>query len=132
MINLSASYSANYSTVTWKGTYYDAIPNQAGVSKEYCKRHVPGAFIHVVNQVLTQPIITDKGIILDQAEFAIKKVNGVYLINGSFRSRGKMNNQQWEEHIQYYLYKLTEYGMTQGVWSSKDCKGLYVGKVVSK
>lgn len=132
IFNLSSSYSANFATVTWKGTYYEAIPNRPGVDKEYCKQHTPGGFVHVVNQALTQPITTDNGIILDQAKFAIKKLNGVYLINGSFRSRGRMNNQKWEERIHYYLYKLTEFGLTQGVWSSKACKGLYRGKVVNK
>jgi hypothetical protein len=127
---LSNGYCEHFASVTWQGNYFHAIPNKPGVSKEYCKQHSPGIFIHTVNNALAHPIITENGIKLNQAKFHIKKENGVFLIQGSFQATGQTNNQKWEDTIHYYLYKLTDLGITRGVWSSKQCKGLYVGKVL--
>lgn len=58
---------ANLSLVTWKGTYYGAIPNKKGISKTYCKEHTLGTFVHVVKKPFTKPIYTDRGIKLDHS-----------------------------------------------------------------
>lgn len=128
---ISSSYCANFSTVTWKGIYYQAIPNQPGVSANYCIQHSPGSFIHTVKGGLAHPLITNKGIKLDHPQFHLKKENGIYLIHGSFVATGKTNNQVWKDHIHYYLYKLTDLGVTRGVWSTNKCKGLYKGIVIN-
>ena len=127
---LSSSYCSNFASVTWKGNYFHSIPNKQGVSSDYCKQHAPGVFIHTVNGGLAHPIITKNGVKLDKAKFHQKKENGVYLIQGSFRATGQTNNQKWEDTIHYHLYKLTDLGVTRGVWSSNQCKGLYLGKVI--
>lgn len=124
-----SGFCDSFASVTWKGNYFHSIPNKPGISKDYCKQHSPGIFIHTVNDALTRPIITNKGVKLDHAQFHQKKENGVYLIQGSFLATGKNNNRQWSDTIHYYLYKLSDLGVTRGVWSSNECKGLYIGKV---
>jgi hypothetical protein len=128
----SSGYCENFASVTWKGNYFNSIPNKHGVSRDYCKHHSPGVFIHTVNSALTHPIITKTGVKLDHAEFYQKKANGLYFIKGSFLATGQMNNRKWKDTIHYYLYKLSDLGVTRGVWSSNECKGLYIGKVVKK
>ncbi|WP_131782398.1 hypothetical protein [Legionella gresilensis] len=114
---------ANLDSITWKGIYYQAIPNRSGVTESYCEEHTLGTFIHVVKDALVHPIITNKGIKLDHASFNMDKIDGVYLIHGSFLATG----MQWQDRIYYYLYKYSEAGITKGIWYSKDCKGLYKG-----
>ncbi|WP_419418504.1 hypothetical protein ACNVED_08025 [Legionella sp. D16C41] len=123
----SSSLLANSNSVVWKGAYYAPVPIKKGVSQQYCNNHNPGTFIHVVKEALTHPIYTDKKIKLSQARFIVDKVKDIYLIHGSFLASGKQNNKTWQETIYYFLFKKSEYGITQGVWYTKYCKGLYRG-----
>ena len=121
---------AKLDLITWKGTYYQAMPNKKGISQQYCEEHTPGSFVHVVKDALARPVFTDRGIKLDRATFKLNHVRGVYLITGDFWATGQSNHVTWQDHIYYHLYKLTESGETRGVWSTNECKGLYVGVVV--
>ena len=47
-----------------------------------------------------------------------------------FIATGKTGDKQWQDHVYYYLYKLSDLGITKGVWSSTECKGLYLGEVL--
>ncbi|MEQ1790619.1 MAG: hypothetical protein ABL857_09275 [Rickettsiales bacterium] len=122
---------ANLDLITWKGIYYQAVPNKKGITENYCKKHTPGIFIHVVKDALAHPIITDKGIKLDHASFNMDKVDRIYLIHGDLLATGKSEGVQWQDHIYYYLYKFTEAGVTKGIWYSNECKGLYKGIVIN-
>ena len=123
------SFASNGSIV-WKGIYHQGVPNRSDVSHQYCKEHTPGIFIHSVNDVLAHGIKTNKGIKLDHATFNEEKKHGVYFITGDLMAHGKAGSVNWNDHIHYYLYKLTENGLTQGVWRTKECKGFYTGVVV--
>lgn len=116
--------------VVWKGIYHQGIPNKNSISSEYCKNHTPGMFIHSVKNVLNKGIVTSNGIKLDHATFREEKKYGIYFINGDLLSHGKTGDVKWNDHIYYYLYKLTKYGLTQGVWSTNKCKGLYTGMII--
>lgn len=115
---------ANLDLITWKGIYYQAIPNKKNISMEYCKAHTPGTFIHTVKDTVAY---TNKGIKLDNPTFHMQKKQGIYLIHGDIWASGKTKNVPWHDHIYYYAYKLSEAGITQGVWSSNECKGRYIG-----
>lgn len=123
---------ANTNSVVWKGEYYAAIPIHNKVSKQYCESHCPGTFTHVVNEALKHPVYTDKGIKLSQARFAVDKIDGLYLIHGSFLASGALNNNKhWKERIHYFLFKKNEYGITKGIWYTDYCKGFYRGERIS-
>lgn len=89
----------NQRTVTWSATYYDAIPNKPGISKEYCLAHTPGTFIGNVNDQLKVGARTDKGVLLDSFTFNVSKKQGVYFLQGKLRARGKYQGKPWEDHI---------------------------------
>jgi len=121
-------------SVVWKGQYYNSIPIKKGISKSYCEMHCPGTFTHVVNEALEHPIYTDKGIKLANATFNVDKVDNLYLIHGSFLVSGKNRDKRdkpWQETIHYFLFKKSEYGLTQGIWYTNSCKGLYRGSRIS-
>lgn len=117
-------------SVMWKGEYYNALPIKKGVDKRYCEAHTPGIFTHKVKEALHHPIYTDKEIKLANAKYTVDKVDGIYLIQGSFVAGGKQDNKPWQETIHYFLFKKSEYGFTQGVWYTDNCKGLYRGTLV--
>lgn len=119
-------------SATWSATYYDAIPNKADISKEYCLAHTPGTFVGNVNDQLKFGAKTDKGILLDNFTFNTAKKQGIYFLQGNLRARGNYQGKPWEDHITYYCYKLSEYGLTRGVWVSSECKGFFLGKVNNK
>lgn len=121
---------ANLDLITWKGIYYDPIPNQKNISQAFCEAHNPGSFIHVVKDALAHPVYTDRGIKLDRAKFYMEQKHGVYLIHGDFWASGKSNGKSWQDHIYFYLTKLSEAGIGHGVWSSDKCKGYYLGVAV--
>ncbi len=122
---------ANLDLITWKGIYYKAVPHKKGVTKKYCKEHSPGTFIHTIKDGIARPIITNKGINLKQISFNMDKVDGIYLINGSLIASGKTAKTAWHDRIDYFLYKYSEAGITQGVWYSDQCKGFYKGLVLN-
>lgn len=124
---LPALTFADLDLITWKGTYHDPIPNQKEISQAFCDAHNPGSFVHIVKDALTHPVYTERGIKLDRATFHIKQEHGIYLIHGDFWASGKSNGRAWEDHIYYYISKLTEAGKSYGVWSSDKCKGFYLG-----
>lgn len=122
--------SANLSLITWRGEYYQSIPNKKNVSLAYCQAHAPGIFIHRVPADLTRPIITNKGILLERATFSMTVQQGVYFMQGDVWASGTTNHVKWQDHIVYHVYKLTEAGVTRGIWSSPECKGLYLGMAI--
>lgn len=116
----------------WKATYYNSIPNQQNVSQKYCNQHEPGTFIGTVQDELKKDTTTNHQIKLSHFTFHQKIQNGIYLMKGTLIANGKTNNENWQDSIHYYVYKLTPNGMTQGVWSSTQCKGLYLGTVIKQ
>ena len=116
---------------SWKATYYAAIPNKPGITLAYCKRHEPGTFIGKVAVQLKQGAITDRGIKLTHFTFKSLIKNGIYFMQGTVDASGMGNSGSWNEQIHYYVYKLTEKGITYGVWSSAECKGLYRGEPIA-
>lgn len=123
---------ANEKDVIWSATYYQAIPNKKGISQDYCQAHTPGTFVGKVNEQLQFGAVTNRGIKLDQFTFHNKKIAGISFMEGSLRARGHTQKTNWEDHLRYYVYKLSEYGLTRGVWQSKECKGFFVGRFISK
>lgn len=133
LLMLFSSYiHADGTSSVWKGEYYQPMPINKVVSKQYCEAHSPGTFTHVVKEALNHPIYTDKGIKLSKAQFMVDKVDNIYLIHGSFLVSGQGKKGTWNEKLHYFLFKKTEYGTTQGVWYTSDCKGLYRGQLVRK
>lgn len=119
------------SSLIWQTTYYQSIPNQKEISPSYCKQHEPGTFIGVVQDQLAKGTLTDRQIKLDHFTFQEQIQAGIYFMQGTVLAHGKTaEGKDWEDNIRYYVYKLTEKGITQGVWSSGQCKGLYLGQVV--
>lgn len=118
---------ANLELITWQGTYYQAIPVKTGITKKYCNEHTPGTFIHTIKSAFAHPLITDKGIKLSDPVFNVDKIDGIYLIHGSFLATGESKDIPWQDHIDYFFYKFTEAGITKGVWYTNECKGLYKG-----
>ncbi|HHT0593194.1 TPA: hypothetical protein ACTXXA_002697 [Legionella anisa] len=122
---------ANLDLITWKGIYYQAVPNKKGVTKKYCNEHNPGTFIHTIKDGIDKPLITNKGIKLKQVSFKSDKVDRIYLIHGSLIASGRTAKNSWHDQIHYFLYKYSEAGITKGIWYSKQCKGLYKGIVLN-
>jgi hypothetical protein len=122
---------ANLDLITWKGIYYQAVPNKKGITKKYCNEHNPGTFIHTIHDGIDKPIITDKGINLKQISFKSDKVDSIYLIHGSLIASAKKAKNSWHDRIDYFLYKHSEAGITKGIWYSTQCKGLYKGIVLN-
>lgn len=118
--------------VTWLGRYYQAVPAQRYVNQTYCDEHTPGRFIHTVKGALAYPVITNRGIILDQATYRVKAINDFYFMQGEFRARGMSRGKAWEDRIHYYVFKRGRRGVTQGMWSTNECKGLYRGVVLNR
>ncbi|AWN73595.1 hypothetical protein LEAN103870_18650 [Legionella anisa] len=122
---------ANLDLITWKGIYYQAVPNKKGVTRKYCNEHNPGTFIHTIKDGIDKPLITNKGIKLKQISFESNKVDRIYLIHGSLIASGTTAKNSWQDQIHYFLYKYSEAGITKGIWYSKQCKGLYKGIVLN-
>lgn len=115
------------SSVIWKATYYASMPNQKNISQEYCNQHEPGTFIGTVQEQLKTGASTNHQVKLSHFTLHQTINNGIYFMNGTLFANGKRNGKDWHDIIHYYVYKLTPNGMTQGVWSSQQCKGLYLG-----
>lgn len=115
---------ANLDLITWKGTYYQAKPIQKNISLAYCEEHTPGSFIHTIKD---SSVVTDKNILLSHTHFKMDKVNNVYLMHGDFLATAKTGQKTWQDHIYYFVYKFTESGVTEGIWYTGQCKGLYKG-----
>ncbi|MDX1836995.1 hypothetical protein DIZ81_04825 [Legionella taurinensis] len=123
-------FAAPDDTTIWQGTYYQAEPAQRYVNQAYCDEHTPGRFVHTVKGALTYPIITNRGIILDQATFHVRAINDFYFMQGELRARGMSRGKVWEDRIHYYLFKRGQRGVTKGMWSTNECKGRYQGIVL--
>lgn len=131
MMLYSQCILANPNTILWQGEYYAAVPIKKEITPHYCDSHSPGTFTHRVNDALAHPLYTDKKIKLAHAQFKVDKVDGIYLIHGSFLASGKYNKQSWQETIHYFLFKRSPSGVTQGIWYTPYCKGLYRGRPVN-
>ncbi len=127
VLSFSQSQSVSDKIIIWKANYYGAIPNQPGINQAYCDAHEPGVFIGNVQDELAHGAQTNHQIFLDQFTFQEQKINGLYFMQGSLQATGKYLGKPWQDKISYYVYKLTEEGQTQGVWSSGTCKGWYLG-----
>jgi hypothetical protein len=120
------------SSFIWKSTYYGAVPRQKEVDLAYCQQHEPGTFVGIVNDQLVHGAITDRHIQLTQFTFKQHIQDGIYFMQGTLLASGIIDGKKWQWPIKYYVYKLTENGVTRGAWSSEQCKGLYVGRVERK
>ena len=120
------------SSFVWKSTYYGTVPRQKEISVTYCQQHEPGTFEGIVKDQLTHGAITNRHIQLTQFTFKQHIQNGIYFMQGTLLASGVTGGKRWHDPIKYYVYKLTEDGVTRGVWSSEKCKGLYVGRIERK
>lgn len=116
-------------SITWKGIYDSAVPLNRSLTTNYCEQHTPGIFLHTVKDALAHPLITEKGIKLDKASFHQLKISGIYVIYGDLlASRPQKSDVTWK--INYFLYKFTEDGITNGIWYTPGCLGVYTGIAV--
>ncbi|KTC98791.1 hypothetical protein Lgee_1480 [Legionella geestiana] len=117
--------------VIWEGTWYRAMPNRKGITKAYCEAHAPGTFRHVLQEDGgARPIITSNGVRISHTALSVDEAGGIYLVHGKLVASGTSGRTRWRDSIDFYLYKLTEQGITRGVWSTPECKGLYRAVVV--
>lgn len=123
-------YGAISSSLSWKSTYFQATPNQKGISQTYCLQHEPGTFIGMVNEQLKNGAINNRNIKLSNFTFNQHIKDGVYFMYGDLLANGQSNGVPWQDRIKYLAYKLTENGDTYGVWTTPECKGFYRGEVV--
>ncbi len=114
----------------WQGYYQTAKPIQQTTKASFCHEHTPGVFIHTINDMITKPVKTNRGITLSNAIFNQDHVGKVYLIYGELTASGPNNG--WHDNIHYVLYKFSKNGITRGVWYTNKCKGTYIGTVVPK
>ncbi len=126
----STTIMAQNSKIIWKASYYNPTPNKENISQQYCNIHNPGTFIGSVNKQLLNGAITSKKIKLKHFTFHQQIVKGIYLMHGSVIASSLKKDSHWTDHIHYYIYKLTPHGRTQGIWTSGDCKGLFIGEVL--
>ena len=128
---LSGQSLAETVGVIWEGTWYRAMPNRPGITKAYCEAHAPGTFRHVLHQDdNARPIVTSNGIRISNAAVSVDEAGGIYLVHGKLVANGISGRTRWRDRIDFYLYKLTAQGITRGVWSTPECKGLYRAVVV--
>lgn len=130
LLGISFQGHCDTSSLIWKSTYYNPLPNKIGISQAYCEQHVPGIFIGKVSEQLKNGAITNRNIRLSNFTFHQNNKDGVYFMYGTLLATGITNGSSWQDQIKYLVYKLTDAGKTYGVWTTPDCKGLYEGEVV--
>ena len=122
--------SPQKSKIIWTAVFGHITPLTSQVSKSYCLSHTPTVVVTTIDQITSK-----KG---------VRALNGIYIKYKSYRGvikhgirfnyvnaivSGRDKNGPWSTPMTLYQQTLSEQdrGVTWVVWSTKDCKGMFLG-----
>lgn len=120
--------ASHHQTVTWTAVFSDTMPNAAGVSQQYCEQHTPTVMVTTIKQITSKNGVKAlNGVWVKYNSYVTHEKNGVYFNIVKAHVHGTLNGKKWSEPMKLYEQTLSPTGVTNTVWTTKYCKGKFLG-----
>jgi len=131
LIGISTFAIAANKPVIWRASFHDVMPNRTDVTKTYCRSHSPDVFQTTIKQITTTGVKSHNGVMVKYKDYNVDKEHGLYFIQVDAIMWGKSHGKPWSEDMYLHEQKLTPNGLTDVVWSTRNCKGKFTGKAIN-
>lgn len=129
-LTISTNIFAAGSKVIWTAVFGNIMPRNAHTSQEYCIAHTPTVMVTTIDEITSkQGVKTLNGLYVKYLSYSHEKKNGLLFNNVNATITGHDASGTWVIPMKLYEQTLSEedQGETWTVWSTKDCKGTFLG-----
>lgn len=115
--------------VIWTAVFSDIVPINKSVSQAYCEARTPSVVVTTISQITSQRGIRAlNGVRIRYLSYKTIKKNNLYFNLVSAVVSGKdAEGKPWAEPMKLYEQTLSPVAVTYTVWSTKHCKGTFLG-----
>ena len=115
--------------VIWTAVFSNVMPARKNVTKNYCLSHTPTVMTTTIEQITRKSGVRAlNGINIRYLSYKTQHKNHVYFNRVDAVISGKDNHDRtWSQPMKLYEQTLTPIGATYTVWSTKNCKGTFLG-----
>lgn len=116
-------------TVIWTAVFSNVTPTHAHVTHAYCRAHTPTVMVTTIKQITSkQGVRALNGVNVRYLSYDTVKKDDLYFnIVNAVVSGKNTNGSSWSTKMKLYEQTLSAVGVTYTVWSTKDCKGTFLG-----
>jgi len=116
--------------VIWTAVFGNVTPRNENVSKAYCLLHTPTVMVTTIEQITSKKgVKTLNGLYVKYLSYKNEKKDGLLFNIVDATVSGHDVAGDWTIPMKLYEQTLSEedQGVTWTVWSTKDCKGTFLG-----
>lgn len=116
--------------IIWTAVFSNITPRMASVTKDYCVKHTPTVVVTTIDQITSKDgVKAMNGIHVKYLSYNSKAKDGLLFNTVNAIVSGEDKNGKWSTPMKMYQQTLSEQdrGVTWVVWSTKDCKGSFLG-----
>lgn len=120
-------------SITWHPSFY-AIQPRTDIAKPvdmvFCMQHSPNVLSVTIEQITaTKGARAENGVHLKYDSYHTEHKHGLGLmtVNGKVWTTDHKKRITWSSPIWLYEQNLSEAGITNTVWATRECKGKFVG-----
>ena len=115
----------------WTPTFYAIQPREDvknPVSEEFCLTHTPNTLQTTVNEI-KKGVRAENEVYIKYLSYSITHKHGLGFntVNAEVWTEDANGNKTWGSPMWEYQQNLSDTGVTNVVWATKECKGKFIG-----
>lgn len=108
----------------WKVSIISAFPARSGIPSDFCLQFTPNNFAASLNQLQQNGVRADNNIVIRFRTFQPEMQNDLIFTQiEAVISKQLDSGHAWYTNMFIHLQQLSPYGVADGVWSTRECKG---------
>ena len=127
---LISSSIAAADNIIWTAVFSNVTPRDNKTSQSYCEKHSPTVMVTTLKDITsTLGTTTLNGLNIRYLSYKSEKKDGLLFNTVNAIIKGKDEKGEWSSPLKMYQQTLSQEdnGKTWVVWSTKKCKGSFIG-----
>lgn len=115
-------------SVTWTAVFSNVMPRSAEFTQAYCEAHTPTVIVTRIDQITSkQGVNALNGVNIRYLSYKTVEKDGLYFNLVNAVVSGVDEHGKWSAAMKLYEQTLTPTYLTNTVWSTHACKGMFLG-----
>ncbi len=123
--------TTGHNETVWTPTFYAIQPRQDvkhPVSLNFCLTHTPNTLRTTISQI-KKGVKAENGVYIQYLSYTTTHKHGLGFntVNAKLWTVNDKGKTVWESPLWEYQQNLSDNGITNVVWATKECKGKFIG-----
>jgi hypothetical protein len=129
LMSVAAVASGHTPKIIWTAVFSHIQPARKGVSIGYCKSHTPTVIVTSIKEIMSHAGVQAlNSVNLRYLSYRTTHKDGLFFnVVNAVVSGHQQGEKPWSTPMKLYEQTLADAAVTYTVWSTKDCKGTFLG-----